>query len=183
MRHVLAVLVTLAMSAMVLLGDAPPAHGCSCIESRIVDAVTPETVAAFIGAPISSRDVGYPEGQGWHEPVRWTFEVETVIAGDVPAAVEVGSGYGGGDCGVDFSSMDRVGIVAYDDDMGLATGICGGVWNADELLEAYGPGYAPLPVEGQDNTSSLWALVIAALVVGGSVLYATRPLRPSPSDA
>ena len=183
MRQILSVFATLAVWGTVLLAGAPPAYGCSCLPVSIEEAVRPDSVAAFTGTPISSRDIGYEEGPGWREPIRWTFRVDTVLHGEVAETVEVGTGYGSGDCGIDFTNQGRVGIVAYEDDIGLATGICGGVWEADELIAAHGPGYAPTPGGQPGQGVALWGLLIGVVIVGGSLFYATRPSEPSPPGA
>lgn len=171
---------TMITTAFVFTG-MPTAAACSCMPVEIEDAINEHTAAAFVGTAVASQDVGYPEeghGNAWHEPVRWTFEVETMLHGDVPALVEVGSGYGGGDCGVDFSNRGRVGIVAYEDDLGWSTGTCGGVWNADALIAAHGPGQTPTPVDGASLPGWVWAVAAGAILLAGAVA-AAMPKRES----
>ena len=151
----------------------------------------PRAAAAFIGTAVSVEDIGYPQSDNPDEedtddywaPLRGTFEVETVLLGEVHETVAVGSGYGGGDCGVDFENRGRVGIVAYADDKGLSTGICGGVWDADHLLEVHGPGSEPLPdaVEPSETDNSgipVWVWPAALLATGVTTLLLFIKRRP-----
>jgi hypothetical protein len=159
--------------------QAAPAYGCSCVALNVEEAIGPDAVAAFIGRPVAVREIDPSAGVDgdWVEPRRWTFEVEVVLAGELPALVEVGSGYGGGDCGYDFSESGRIGVVAYGRPGNLATGICGGVWNAELLLGAHGPGHAPIPVTDTtppraDGATLIWPWFAA----GGSVVVAVAAM-------
>ena len=147
----------------VLLGSvavAPPASACSCVATDI-DTVLDNASAAFVGVAVDRTDAG----QG----IRWGFEVETVLAGELSEFVVVSSGYGGGDCGHDFSQSGRVGVVAHSRDAGLATSICGGVWAAQELLEVHGPGYAPLSSQ-RDEPTPASGTPVWWWIAGGSAL-------------
>ena len=199
MRRLTAAVVAMVAAASFVLAGAVPAFACSCgTDVTVGDAVGPHTAVAFVGTAISVTEVGYPEelpieqqeqgiqGPEW-APLRWTFEVETVLVGDVPQTVDVGSGYGGGDCGVDFADVGRIGVVASNDDLGLATSICGGVWDADELIAAYGPGTDPgnvavSTVGGSADSGALpwiWVGLAAVVILAGLALTVSR-LRRAP---
>jgi hypothetical protein len=96
---------------------------------------------------------------------------------------DASAGYGGGDCGYDFSNAGRVGVVASNNAGELSTGICGGVWDADALLAAYGPGSDPIPlmagpVDGPVDTGPplwfWWTFGAAALAAGALVAVGRR---------
>ena len=165
---------------------AAPAYGCSCVEIQVHEAIDEHTAAAFIGTAVAVQerpDGGGVAGGGFVEPLVWTFEVETVLKGEVPGEVQVGSGLGDADCGYDFTNAGRVGVVAYGNGGGLSTGICGGVWDADTLLDAYGPGTAPTPltvgpIDGPVETGPpqwfWWTLGSAALAAVGLLALGRR---------
>lgn len=80
-----------ALAATSLLFGATPAGACSCMEVTIEDAMRPEAVAAFVGTAVSVKDIGYTEGHDdeYWGPLRWTFEVETVLLGEIhPASIK-----------------------------------------------------------------------------------------------
>lgn len=142
-----ALIVTFAAVIAALVATSAPAFACSCMPVTVEQAIFPDTAAAFVGVPVDVRENPDADRPGlFGQPLVWTFEVETVLYGEVPALVEVGSGMGGGDCGYDFTDAGRIGIVAYGEPGQLATGICGGVWGADELVAAHGPGVPAIPV-------------------------------------
>lgn len=146
LRTILTALLVLMYGTIGVIAAAP-AYGCSCIAISVEEAINEYTVAAFVGTPVSVEE--RPEGEligNVYAPLVWTFEVETVLYGELPEVVEVGSGLGGGDCGYDFSNTGRIGVVANGEVGALATGICGGVWDADALTGAFGPGSDPIPV-------------------------------------
>ena len=198
MRRFTAAVVAMVAASSFVLASAVPAFACSCVPVTVGDAVRPHTAVAFVGTAISVTEVGYPEelpieqqeqgiqGPEW-APLRWTFEVETVLIGDAPERVMVGSGYGGGDCGVDFADLGRIGVVASNDDLGLATHSCGGVWDADELIAAYGPGTDPgnvaVSTEGGSADSGalpwIWAGLASVVILAGLGLTISK-LRQAP---
>jgi len=179
---------------LVVFATSPPrASACSCaFPSKLIeDVIRPHIVAVFVGEAISVVDIGYPpetsDGEGEvidYSPMRWTFQVETVLAGSLPEIVVVGSGRGEGDCGANFAELGRVGLVVRNDGAGLSTNTCGGVWDADELIREHGPGTDPIPLgmsatSGEQNESPPWVWVIAggsvALAVGGLLVIVRRP--------
>ena len=184
-RRILTAIILVAATVSSVALAAPAAYGCSCAEVGVEDALSFDASVAFIGVPIDVRDVTpVRTDEAWVEPRQWTFEVEAVLLGDVPEVIDVGSGLGGGDCGVDFSRSGRVGVVAWGAPGNLSTGICGGVWDADVLLAAYGPGTEPIPVveaapaDHQDPSGSLmWLWPVAAVVAGAAVLGVLRARR------
>jgi len=148
LRPMAMILSLLAFGAVGVAG-APPAYGCSCAQVLVDEAINEYTVAAFVGTPVSvseNAESGRISEDVYVQPLAWTFEIETVLYGEVPEVVEVGSGHGGGDSGYDLSNAGRIGVVAYGEPGALPTGICGAVWDADALIGAYGPGTDPIPV-------------------------------------
>ena len=145
------------------------------MEVTIEDAMRPEAVAAFVGTAVSMEDIGYTEGHDdeYWGPLRWTFEVETVLLGEIHETVVVGSGCNSADCGIDFEHLGRVGIVAYEDGKGSSTGLCSGVWDADHLIAVHGPGSTPLP--GAPETAAggipiwVWPAVLLATGAVGTM--------------
>jgi hypothetical protein len=184
-RNLSLVLAVVGLTMLFAL-QAAPAYGCSCMFVDVEEAIGPDAVAAFIGRPVAVQEVD-PSGGidgDWVHPRQWTFEVEVVLAGELPAMVEVGSGYGGGDCGYDFSESGRIGVVAYGRPGDLATGICGGVWDAELLLSAHGPGYPPIPVieaapPEADRAAPVWPWLAAGggVVAAGAALLVVRARR------
>ncbi len=174
------------------IANPAPAYGCSCVVMTVDEAIGPDTPAAFIGRPVSVADNpngGLLGGDVWAEPRTWTFEVETVLVGDLPEVVEVGSGFGGGDCGYDFSDSGRVGVVAYGSPGNFSTGICGGVWDADALLAAYGPGFAPITVTAEpppgpvDSGPPMWFwFVMGGVTVAAAGAAIALGSRSGPSQ-
>ncbi|NNF70557.1 MAG: hypothetical protein HKN01_12365 [Acidimicrobiia bacterium] len=169
-------LMTLALLGMALFGaqatTAAPAHACSCMIVPIEEAIRSDTPAAFVGVAVDVVDRGLGGGPGSGLPRLWTFEVETVLAGELPGVVQVGSGFGDADCGYDFSNAGRIGIVAYDAGGELGTSICGGIWDADELIAAHGPGTEPLGAsppsvteEGSGSGPPAWIYYAGAALI------------------
>ena len=151
----------------------PPAHACSCMQVLIEDAITDDTPAAFVGTAVAVEDRGR-NAAGVGVPLLWTFEVERVLAGELPSLIEVASGYGDADCGFDFSKVGRIGVVAYTSGAALATSICGGIWDADDLLAAHGPGVDPVdaepvaaPPDPEQSTPRAWLWIAGGLAVIG----------------
>jgi hypothetical protein len=170
-----------------------PAYGCSCAIVTVDEAIRPDTPAAFIGTAVAvadNPDAGFG-GEGYVPPRMWTFEVETVLAGELPEIIQVGSGSDGADCGYDFAAVGRVGVVTYGEPGSLTTGICGGVWGADELLAAYGPGTDPIPIAATPIVDSIgggppawfWPVLAGgALALAGVGVASTRRRRDSHQD-
>ncbi len=183
MRTTLTILVLSLLSLALGAVRAAPAFGCSCIEMQVQDAIDATTPAAFVGIAVAVEDLGdggrLPNGD-WLAPMQWTFEVETVLAGDLPDVLVVGSGRDGGDCGYDFSAAGRIGVVANGQPGNLTTDICGGVWSADALLAAHGPGTSPFAAsppersEPGDEGIPMWPIVfggVALTIAASAVLW------------
>lgn len=100
--------------ACLLALAAPAAHACSCgntTPERIFD----ESTQVFLAEIVAVQDVG-ANGAGdattRHEAgrnygYRATFRLLDSIKGDAAALDALGTGYGGGDCGVDFVAGHR----------------------------------------------------------------------------
>ncbi len=186
MRRGLGVLITSMVVAGATLFHAGPANACSCARPDL-DRALEGAAAVFVGTAVGRYEIGYAEGEEdgpWQAPVRWQFEVDMVMVGDVPELVEVGTGYGDADCGVDFARTGRVGIVASRDGVGLTTSSCSGVWSPDVLEAATGPGSPPAAVPDQADPASgvpSWFLpALGALVAIGLTMIAVGRRRRLP---
>lgn len=107
----------------------PSAVACSCAEFTVQSALG-EGDAAFVGAAVD-REEG--DATGFDTAVRWTFEVSTVVKGELPAMLDVWSGQGDADCGAVFELGEPVGVVLRRQGDRYTTNTCGGVWLPDEL--------------------------------------------------
>ena len=130
----------LAVAQLVALAavTGPTAAACSCAEFTL-DSALADGDAAFVGSAVD-RNEG--DATGFDMAVRWSFEVSTVVKGELPATLEVWSGRDDGDCGVVFEFGEQVGVVLRRQGDRYTTNICGGVWLPDELLA---PGALAVP--------------------------------------
>lgn len=164
----------LASMLLVLLRPAP-AFACSCVMFE-PDTFAEQHQAAFVGTLVDQ--VGES----------WTFEVETVVAGELPETLTVHSQVGdGANCGLMMDVGQRSGVGLFGGEAGWETNSCQ-VIDA-ELLLAATDGHPPLPVTGDGATTTadpsddggartlgLVALALggSAVVLGGAVWVARR---------
>lgn len=164
----------LATMLLVLLRPAP-AFACSCVMFE-PDTFAEQHQAAFVGTLVD------------HAGTAWTFEVETVVAGELPETLTVRADVGdGANCGLIMDVGQRSGIGLHGGEAGWQTNGCQ-VIDADLLL-ASSEGYAPVSVPddgpapaedpggGSGRTLGLLALALggSAAVLGAAVWIARRP--------
>ena len=124
-----------------LLGLAGPARACSCAllePNQLLEFAPTAFVGTVMGGPTV---VGRGDGS-----VAYTFEVETVLAGQVPAVVDVTTAANSAACGFEAPLGTRIAVFAADDGNGVLTsGLCSST-DADLAIKALGPGTPPTPV-------------------------------------
>ncbi len=153
---------------MMLVLLARTAMACSCAPITAQNAIGTGD-AVFIGVPRERREL-----EGDPTSIVWDFTVTETIKGEIRDTVEIHTGRGGGDCGVQFFLDAPVGVVAWTwgSSDRLNTSICGGRWAAQELRDA--PRTLPAP-DGEGPVAALmgarWgAATMAALDEHGRVL-------------
>ena len=112
---------------------ASPAHGCSCMVG------TPEQMLEFGPIAFVGTMSGVVPGASNHT---LTFDVDTVLAGEVPAQVEVVTANNSAACGIDANVGARMAIFANDDGGFLSSSLCS-TTDADTAIKALGPGTPP----------------------------------------
>ena len=144
-----------------LLFLANPAHGCSCMVA------TPEDMLEF--GPIAF--VGTMSGvvPGGNDHIL-TFDVDTVLAGEVPAQVEVVTANNSAACGIDANVGTRMAIFANDDQGFFTSNLCS-TTDADLAIKALGPGSPPSAATSPPSNFDWQAVGLGtgALVVVGAV--------------
>jgi hypothetical protein len=95
--------VALGLAAILGLAAAPAAEACSCVST--LDISHPcqsygERSVVFLGRAVEEPRVR-DDGHGWSDRI-YRFAVEEPFAGVSGPTVEIVTGMGGGDCGVDF---------------------------------------------------------------------------------
>ncbi|HJU51321.1 MAG TPA: hypothetical protein VJ815_03230 [Acidimicrobiia bacterium] len=154
-------LLPLVFLAASLLFLASPAHGCSCMVA------SPEQMLEFGPIAFVGTMAGVAPGGNDHT---LTFEVDTVLAGDVPAQVEVVTANNSAACGIDANVGTRMAIFASDDQGFLTSNLCS-TTDADTAINALGPGTPP-SAESSPPADFDWQAVglgAVALVVVGAV--------------
>ncbi len=128
------VAVALPLLAPTLMGTA---QACSCAPRGPVedDIATHDWV--FVG-----RQIGRDEVSDGLWRVVLEIEVVDVYKGDVPAFVELRTGFGQADCGIDFSDGREVGFTVSPTESGPVVSSCGGAHRADTIRFQF----EPLPV-------------------------------------
>ena len=158
----------LAVAQLVALAavTGPTAAACSCAEFTL-DSALAEGDAAFVGTAVD-RNEG--DDSGFDMAVRWSFEVSSVVKGELPATLEVWSGRDDGDCGVVFEFGEPVGVVLRRNGDRYTTNICGGVWLPDELRTpgalAAPTGSGPVALVATGRTGDA---IIASYDAGGNL--------------
>ena len=158
----------LAVAQLVALAavTGPTAAACSCAEFTL-DSALAEGDAAFVGTAVD-RNEG--DATGFDMAVRWSFEVSSVVKGELPATLDVWSGQDDGDCGVVFEFEEPVGVVLRRNGDRYTTNICGGVWLPDELRApgalAAPTGSGPVALVATGRTGDA---IIASYDAGGNL--------------
>jgi len=126
-------LLPLLLLAASVLFLASPAHGCSCMVA------TPEEMLEFGPIAFVGTIAGVVPGGVNHT---LTFDVDTVLAGEVPAEVEVVTANNSAACGIDATIGSRIAIFANDDQGFLNSSLCS-TTDPVTAINALGPGTAP----------------------------------------
>jgi hypothetical protein len=119
-------------------GLARPASACSCAllePNQMLEFAPTAFVGTVTGAPaVPGRGGG---------SVIYTFEVETVLAGEVPAVVDVSTADNSAACGFEAAVGSRIAVFATDEGTGvLSSNLCS-TTDADLAIKALGPGTPP----------------------------------------
>jgi hypothetical protein len=161
-----------------LLTFAGPAYACSCMAAEPAQMLE-FGPTAFVGT-ISGVTTA---GQGPIGPQHvLTFEVETVLAGEVPIEVEIVTADNSAACGIDANVGARMAVFAVDEGGQLTSSLCS-VTDADAAINAIGPGTAPTPATTNLETRGFdWPVV--GLAAGGAAALAavwliSRRRRPT----
>lgn len=117
---------------------AGPAHACSCamLDPKQMLEFAP---TAFVG---TVTEAPAAVGRGDASAV-FTFEVETVLAGEVPAVVDITTADNSAACGFEAAIGTRMAVFATDEGNGvLGSGLCS-TMDAEMAIKALGPGVPP----------------------------------------
>lgn len=157
MRRVLPLIVLL----VAFLAFAGPAYGCSCAMLEPAELLEFSPVA-FVGTitgavPVVQRNMG--------DAHAISFEVDTVLAGQVPTQVEVVTAGNSAACGIDAVVGTRLAVFAADDGDQLTSNVCSTA-DPDTAIKALGPGTAPTG-EGQLADAGLFDWQALGLATGG----------------
>jgi hypothetical protein len=150
-----------------LFGVAGPANACSCA------LLEPNQMLEFAPTAFVGTVTGVPAviGRGGGS-VAYTFEVETVLAGEVPSVVDVTTADNSAACGFEAALGTRMAVFATDEGNGvLSSGLCS-TTDADLAIKALGPGTPPTgaSVPSPAGTGFDWQAV--GLGAGGIVVVA-----------
>jgi len=145
MRSVIRTIVVFLVAA----ACAPRAEACSCLPSGPPCQNLFQSDAVFVGTVTAIRPMRTPETERLVlERRSVAFSVEKGVRGISGSTVDVRTGFGGGDCGIDFKIGERYVVYAYrHPDGSLSTGICSRTRLAAEAAEdlAY---FGALPATG-----------------------------------
>ncbi len=114
--------VALLVMGLTLVWGAAPAAACSCegapFEVREGHLGVEAYEAVFVGTVTSNEQIS-------SDQVRWVFEVESVLHGEVASPIALVTAVDGGACGLDWVSVGStiaVGVNTWNGD--LSTGLC-----------------------------------------------------------
>lgn len=156
-----------------LVGVAGPAGACSCalLEPTQLLEFAP---IAFVGTVTGVTPVGTRSGS-----VSYAFEVETVLAGEVPTVATVTTAGSSAGCGFEAALGTRMAVFATDEGDGeLSSGLCS-TTDADLAIKELGPGSPPtgVGVSGPGAVALDWQAVwmgAGGLLVVVGVWFAGR---------
>ncbi|HZI37561.1 MAG TPA: hypothetical protein VFF24_04595, partial [Acidimicrobiia bacterium] len=123
MRRIL--LVLLLAAAALVAPSLPHAKACSCAVYDVRERL-PEAAGAFVGTLIS-RDDPQPAGNVFSSAtlVRYRFEVERAVKGDIPSGtIDVWSSGSGASCGLETPVGRRTGLLLRHEDGRWLSGLC-----------------------------------------------------------
>ncbi|MGH8923916.1 MAG: hypothetical protein ACRDWA_04625 [Acidimicrobiia bacterium] len=158
-------LLLLTVSLLVL---ASPAYGCSCVMAN------PEEMLDF--APIAFVGTMSDVAPGGTNHTL-TFDVDTVLAGEVGAQVDVVTPSNSAGCGIDANVGARMAIFANDDQGFLTSSLCS-TTDPDTAINALGPGTPPVAATPAANFDwqAVWLGAGAVVLVGAFWLIGRRRL-------
>lgn len=148
---------------------ASPAYGCSCVSNEPVEMLR-FGPTAFVGTVNSvtsgpDRDVV-------------SFDVETVLAGEVGPTISVLAPPGGeGMCGIDSTIGNRLAVFASDEGGGILSASMCSVTDAESAIAALGPGTSPSPANvlaTPFDWPAVWLGAGALVLVGGAWMLLRR---------
>jgi hypothetical protein len=171
MRRVLPLLVLVAAT----FTWAGPAYACSCVMAEPAQMLE-WGPTAFVGTVSGVTSAGQGPAGAQH---LLTFEVETVLAGEVPASVEVLTADNSAACGIDATIGARMAVFAADEGGQLSSSLCS-VTDPDSALAALGPGTPPAsggsPSGPGFDWQALWLGAGGAVILAGAWLLGRRRL-------
>lgn len=160
MRRLLPILLLIVS----LLTFAGPASACSCAMTDPQGMLEFGPIA-FVGTVV---DAGASDGMTDRTMV---FEVETVLAGEVGAEVEVVTAGNGAACGIEAGAGNRLAVFANDGPGYLTASLCS-VTDADAAIAALGPGTPPSAgsptTEAPFDWQAVWLGGGAVILVAGA---------------
>lgn len=163
------------LSAIVVVRSATPAYACSCvgIERQLADPNS-SIDAAFVGTVVDAPKAF--SGGSSARLVTWTFRVEEVYAGELPATVKVKSPVSGASCGFEGISVgSRLGVLLRRESGDWHGGLCSS--GSPQQIAVIGAPSAPSADATSESSSSrtTWfaalgaAGIVAIVVIGVTV--------------
>ena len=127
---------------------------------------------AFVGTVTEALPVGGVGDRIVH------FEVETVLAGEVPTEVDVTTANNSAACGIEAAVGSRMAVFASDNGGILSASLCS-VADPEVAIAALGPGTAPSGTPAQVNAApfdwqAVWLGAGAVALIGGAYLLTRR---------
>lgn len=167
-----------ALTASLVPFASKPAWACSCVALPKPDLATAAD-AIFTGTAARISDVGGGVGQRIVN-----FDVDTVYKGAADPSIDVRTGLGGGDCGVEFVVDQRYTVFASGRGGYLSASLCDGnpvIGDIDATTYGLGPGSKGFhqPVTGLHRPLSPWLIVfsVAAIAVVAVAFVVTARRR------
>ncbi|MDX1659397.1 MAG: hypothetical protein R3343_11295 [Nitriliruptorales bacterium] len=169
---------------------ATTAWACSCAIQTAEEFVTHTDGPVFVGTLVGREPAG-AGGFAGETQALWTFEVERVFAGELPAEVSFLAVDDGGNCGLMLEPGTRVGISLHPDGNGDWTSSGCATHDPDALL-AVAPGEPPAPAatsssdpasSARTNSDPPWIALAATVglslaVLLGTVAFVRRKTTP-----
>ncbi|MGH8928662.1 MAG: hypothetical protein ACRDWH_09950 [Acidimicrobiia bacterium] len=166
-------LFTILVLAVGVFEFAGPARACSCAMLE-PEQMLESFPTAFVGTITGVTPSGRGELGATHA---LTFEVETVLAGEVAREVDVVTADNSAGCGIDAVIGTRMAVFAADDGGILTSGLCSAT-DPDLAIAAVGPGSplsgAAVPGEGSAFDWEAFWLGLGGVGVVGAVWWAGR---------
>ncbi len=149
------------------------ASACSCAEVPDVQSELNRSQSVFNGKVL---DIKEKRGQKGYMHKSVLFEVTEVWKGPQQTQIMISTGFGGGDCGIDFQKGQEYLVYAYETDfygpVALETTICdrtNTLQSAQDDLTILGKGQPPneeVDLLSEEKGSQLFIWVVGVLIVG-----------------